>query len=80
MTESNEIINTAKLERIEYMVEDMHHRLFGNGQPGFVEKSDERLKELESYRSFIRGAAWVIGGLFTLLTGVLTYHIARGLG
>lgn len=69
---------TVTLERIKLVVEDMHTRLFGNGQPGFVDKTDLRLRDLEgSYaraKGFV-GALWAaisflgLGGLWHLLKG-----------
>lgn len=44
------------LVSIQTTVEDMHHRLFGNGQPGIITIQDNRLKELEADRNKVLGA------------------------
>jgi hypothetical protein len=38
-----------RLAVIEDAVVDIRHRLFGNGQPGILDKHDQRLDRLESY-------------------------------
>lgn len=70
-----QIQSAARTARIESMVEDMHDRLFGNGQPGLISVLDGRLKSLELFRSYVKGG-------FSLVTALLAFigwpHI-RGL-
>jgi len=40
------------------LIEDIHHRLFGNGQPGELYKLEGRVKALEKFR-------WKLVGIFT---------------
>lgn len=51
-------------------------RLFGNGQPGILDKHQARLDAHEDRMNFVRGALWVIGGLLTLFGGTVVAHIA----
>lgn len=44
------------LVSIQTTVEDMHHRLFGNGQPGIVKVFDDRIKVLETEKAMTAGA------------------------
>lgn len=55
-------ISALQLGRIDTLVSDMHHRLFGNGQPGIVAAYDERLTELETLRHRFEGAIRFIKG------------------
>lgn len=38
--------------------EEIDHRLFGNGQPGIVDRFDQRISKLERFR-------WTLGGMLT---------------
>ncbi len=60
------------------IVIDIHTRLFGNGQPGELDKLDTRLKDLERTTNWAKGAVAVIVGLVTLLGGTEIYHITTG--
>lgn len=60
------------------LVIDIHTRLFGNGQPGELDKLDARLKEQERVINWAKGAVAVILGLLSLLGGTEIYHITTG--
>ncbi len=47
MTPEMEVQIIQSLAKIESRTEEMHTRLFGNGQPGIVEKYDKRLDAIE---------------------------------
>lgn len=49
-------ISALQLGRIDTLVSDMHHRLFGNGQPGIVAEYNSRLSELEAQKNRVEGA------------------------
>lgn len=55
------------LTQIETTVNDMHHRLFGNGQPGIITLQDNRLKELEADRNKVLGAVKLVRFLAIIL-------------
>lgn len=57
----------ADLIRTKTLVEDMHHRLFGNGQPGIIEKQDKRIKTLEEVEAKGKGAMWTFGIIGTVI-------------
>lgn len=48
---------------------DLIEYLRGNGQPGVINQLDDRVVSLElnhaTARAWVKGAAWVIGGLLT---------------
>lgn len=76
--------DTERLGRIEYMIEDMHTRLFGNGQPGELDKLSTRLSvmdteidELKETKAHAKGAMWMVGALFTMLGGTELWHLFR---
>lgn len=50
-------ISSLQLGRIDTLVSDMHHRLFGNGQPGIVAEFNHRLLDLEADKNKVVGAA-----------------------
>ncbi len=58
----------VQIARVESTLADIHHRLFGNGQPGIVKDYDTRLNTLESDRDFSRGFKWTVATALTLLT------------
>ncbi len=64
---NEQITRVDTLARIDTMVSDMHHRLFGNGQPGIVAEYNNRLKELEAERNRVIGMV-----KFVRFVGVLT--------
>lgn len=43
------------LSKIDGAVEDMKHRLFGNGQPGELEKQEGRIHNLELFKATHEG-------------------------
>lgn len=47
---------STQLTRVVTLVEDMHHRLFGNGQPGIVKEQNDRLDRLEAEKDRFSGA------------------------
>lgn len=75
---------THQLTRVATMVEDMHVRLFGNGQPGELaklgvrmDKMDTDIDELKETRAHAKGFVWAIGTLFTALGGTEIWHLFR---
>lgn len=61
------------LVSIQTTVEDMHHRLFGNGQPGIIDRFDARIKDLEAQKSRVLGAVTLIkysAGLTPMIVGI----------
>ncbi len=55
-----------ELASTKTLVLDMHHRLFGNGQPGFVASMDTRVKTLENTKSKGQGAIWAVTVLLAI--------------
>lgn len=55
------------LTRVSTLVEDMHHRLFGNGQPGIIKDFDMRLKELEQVKHRGQGALWTTTAIVAII-------------
>ena len=55
-----QIDNARRVAKIETLVEDMHDRLFGNGQPGDITIIKERVTSLEHSRALAKGAFGVI--------------------
>lgn len=68
-TESiNENIRKAEqLARIDALVGDMHHRLFGNGQPGIVDIYNNRINHLEADRNKFDGAVRLVRFIAVIL-------------
>lgn len=65
---SNENIHKAEqLARIDQLVGDMHHRLFGNGQPGIVTVYNNRITDLEADRNKFMGAIKLVRMIAVLL-------------
>lgn len=74
--------DTVNIGKIAYMVEDMHHRLFGNGQPGELDRiavrlnvMDEEIEEIKRDKARAKGAIWALSALFTALGGGQLWHI-----
>mgnify|MGYP001569969610 CR=1 FL=1 len=67
-----------KIAKIEVMLEDVHHRLFGNGQPGQLSILDNRICLLEKLESKAKGAFWVISGLFVIVGLDRLVFLVRG--
>jgi hypothetical protein len=75
MSDKEQINIEVRLARIDEIVQRMDHELLGNGQPGRIQKAEDRLAELEKSASWSRGAGWVIGTLLTLLSGTSVYEL-----
>lgn len=60
----------GKISSIETSVEDTHHRLFGNGQPGELEVLRKQQKETDATLNRGRGILMACGGLTTFVGGV----------
>ena len=56
MTASNDHVRLAVVERdidtIKQTAKALDHKLFGNGQPGVLDKMERRLSEIESTMAF----------------------------
>ncbi len=70
--------DSACLAKIEVIVKDMHTRLFGNGQPGELDKLRDRILPLESHRHQFIGAVGVVSFILLLLGGTFIAHILGG--
>jgi hypothetical protein len=68
----------AKLSRMEASLERLEHSLIGNGQPGFIEKTNERLGDLENTASKARGALGVMSLIITTIGGAFINHLWKG--
>lgn len=66
-----ELSTIERLVRMETMIEEMHHELMGNGQPGTIEKFNLRLGSLEGSRNKFRGAIWLLSALLGSLATYL---------
>lgn len=62
----------SRLARVETMVEEIHHRLLGNGQPGEIDKMKEDISSLKSSRTWVKGVATALG---VIITGDLGVHL-----
>ena len=66
MTEQVEL--AVQIARIDENVTEIHHRLFGNGQPGLMDRHEARLTQLETETAYSKGfktAVWAAIGLLT---------------
>jgi hypothetical protein len=63
--------------RTAAVVEEIHHRLFGNGNPGEIKTIQKDVQELQDYKSWIRGAFAVVALLITVFGGMLIEHLSR---
>lgn len=61
------------LIEIRTIVKTMEHRLFGNGQPGEIDK----LHDLQNWKSKIQGALAVISTTMIIMGGFLIKHLLR---
>lgn len=57
----------AKFDAFVERFEERDRRLFGNGQPGILDKHTDKLAEHDRKFSFQQGALWALGGLLTML-------------
>ena len=60
-----------RLVRIETLLDDLHHTLMGNGQPGKIADLDKDIAELKETHQKIKGAIWIMGILFTIAVTAL---------
>jgi len=61
----------VQIARIDETVSEIYHRLFGNGQPGELAALQQKQGEMKEFVSQAKGALWVIGGMLTLISGVI---------
>jgi len=82
-----QLSQAQQITRTMTMVEEMHHRLFGNGHPGELAQLDTRITtldkdvdDLKQSKSQAKGAFWALSGLFTLLGGtqIWSFFFKRG--
>jgi hypothetical protein len=66
------------LIEIATTVNAMHHRLFGNGNPGELDEAKRRIADLESFKNMLIGALSLLSVITTVSTGTLIYHIILG--
>ncbi len=78
MTDERDFQQAQSIARIETLVGQMHDRLFGNGQPGALDKLDARLNKIEAIKAQSQGALYVLYALVTGLAGWLGIHIHLG--
>lgn len=69
MTETEYTDMVRRLASIDEKVSLMNSRLFGNGQPGEIQKHDTRLTAAEVFIDRATGALWLMGGIMSLVTG-----------
>jgi hypothetical protein len=63
------------LIEVSTLVREMHTRLFGNGQPGEIDKINKDVKSLVMYRSRLIGALSVVTFVLLAFGGVLLANI-----
>lgn len=66
-----------QLATIKAVVEDMHHRLFGNGQPGELAELRGRASSLEEFKNKVLGALVIIGTALGIVGTAIFTHILR---
>lgn len=66
---------TNTLSELSSKVNDIHTRLFGNGQPGELDKHEARIRELESSANHWRGIVAAVVALVGLFGGTEILHI-----
>ncbi len=78
------LTQAQQITRTMTIVEEMHTRLFGNGQPGELDKLGKRLETLDGEietlketRAHVKGVIWTIGVLFTAMGGTELWHIFK---
>lgn len=59
------------------IVLDMHHRLFGNGQPGEIQVLRAAVTELQAFKNKVYGLV-ATSGVLTVLMGITT--VSKNLG
>lgn len=68
----------AALARQTAVLESIDHALNGNGQQGFIEKTNERLGNLEKTEARAKGALAVVWAALTATGGTLVAHLFHG--
>lgn len=66
-----------QLTKVVTLVEDMHHRLFGNGQPGYIKDNDKRVLALETDQNRVKGMISLVkfaAVLTPLIVGVAEWY------
>jgi len=72
MTEYNSQDPTAvQIARIDEIVQNIHYRLFGNGQPGELALLSKRQDVSENFIAMTKGALVVIGTIITIMGGAI---------
>ena len=66
------------LIEVATIVRKMDQRLFGNGQPGEIDKMNREIRSLSSYRNRLVGAIGTVTFLLLVFGGVLLEHIFAG--
>ena len=66
------------LIEVATIVRKMDERLFGNGQPGEIDKMNKEIRSLTSYRNRIVGAVGTVTFLLLAFGAVLLEHILTG--
>lgn len=77
MTDDKAIELIQEISRLSSVVEGMNYRLFGNGQPGIIDKFHSRIKDLEDSKQQAKGVAWVMGVFVSFLSVLEGIHIFR---
>lgn len=67
-----------RMARIETILERLDHELCGNGQPGFIQKTNDRLAKNDQERAWLKGGFAVISALVSALGVGGILHIFRG--
>ena len=70
--------NNTTLGRILERVNDMHHRLFGNGQPGEISELRARISSQEEFKNKVLGALTIIATGVTIIGAALFQHLLKG--
>lgn len=78
MTDDTAIELIREVSRLASVVDDTHHRLFGNGQPGIIEIHNKRLDDLEGLKDRGIGITWFLGIITTLLGVLESIHLFIG--
>lgn len=63
------------LIEVSTLMREMHGRLFGNGQPGEIDKINKEVRGLTNYRNRLIGAVSTITFLLLAFGGILLAHI-----
>jgi len=61
----------ATVSSIEGKLDELSHRLLGNGQPGWVTVLDGRVSSLERYRAWVLGSAAGVAGVVGILAWIV---------